>query len=148
MVADAFTHPRFKYFPEAGEDPYHSFLGVPLIEGGALEGVLVVQTVEPRSYSASETRMLTTVAAQVASLVGDARLLEKAVAAAHAVPPVPTAPEGPPVAVLQGAALSPGRGLGQAYVIDGFDNWRGTVPLTSKDPVEQKRRLARALEAA
>ena len=30
VVADATTHPRFKYFPEAGEDPYHSFLGVPL----------------------------------------------------------------------------------------------------------------------
>ena len=34
MVPDAFEHPRFKYFPEAGEDPYHSFLGVPLVEGG------------------------------------------------------------------------------------------------------------------
>ena len=50
MVADAFQHPRFKYFPEAGEDPYHSFLGVPLVEGGALQGVLVVQTVEPRVF--------------------------------------------------------------------------------------------------
>src|SRR5437764_5318260 len=54
MVKDAFEHPRFKYFPEAGEDPYHSFLGVPLIEGGQLEGVLVVQTVEPRIFSANE----------------------------------------------------------------------------------------------
>jgi len=38
VVEDATTHPRFKYFPEAGEDPYHSFLGVPLIEGGLLQG--------------------------------------------------------------------------------------------------------------
>ena len=30
VVADATTHPRFKYFREAGEDPYRSFLGVPL----------------------------------------------------------------------------------------------------------------------
>jgi signal transduction protein with GAF and PtsI domain len=29
VIADAGTHPRFKYFPEAGEDRYHSFLGVP-----------------------------------------------------------------------------------------------------------------------
>ena len=28
MVADATMHPRFKYFREAGEDPYRSFLGV------------------------------------------------------------------------------------------------------------------------
>src|SRR6516162_6939881 len=54
-VSDAFEHPRFQYFPEAGEDPYHSFLGVPLVEGGELQGVLVVQTVAPRTYSANET---------------------------------------------------------------------------------------------
>src|SRR5438270_1668002 len=63
MVADAPRHPRFKYFPETGEDPYRSFLGVPLVEGGALQGVLVVQTVEARQFSPSEVRMLVTVAA-------------------------------------------------------------------------------------
>src|SRR5437588_8695576 len=61
-VEDAFQHPRFKYFPEAGEDPYHSFLGVPLVEGGALQGVLVVQTLEPRTFSSNEVRMLVTAA--------------------------------------------------------------------------------------
>src|SRR5215467_193072 len=68
MVPDAFQHPRFKYFPEAGEDPYHSFLGVPLVESGDLQGVLVVQTVEPRNFSPSEIRTLVTVAAQLASM--------------------------------------------------------------------------------
>ena len=38
------NHPRFKYFSEAGEDAYQSFLGVPLIDRGVLQGVLVVQT--------------------------------------------------------------------------------------------------------
>src|SRR5262245_53641582 len=73
MVSDAFQHPRFKYFPEAGEDLYHSFLGVPLVEGGAPQGVLVVQTVEPRTFSPNETRMLVTVGSQLASLVSGAR---------------------------------------------------------------------------
>src|SRR5678816_430939 len=30
------NHPRFKYFSEAGEDAYQSFLGVPLIDRGVL----------------------------------------------------------------------------------------------------------------
>ena len=47
VVADATRHPRFKYFREAGEDPYHSFLGVPLMDRGLLQGVLVVQTHRP-----------------------------------------------------------------------------------------------------
>ena len=38
FVADATTHPRFKYFREAGEDSYRSFLGVPVIDRGLLQG--------------------------------------------------------------------------------------------------------------
>ncbi len=41
VVEDATKHPRFKYFRESGEDPYHSFLGVPLVDRGLLPGVLV-----------------------------------------------------------------------------------------------------------
>src|SRR5438477_12265014 len=37
------NHPRFKYFREAGEDDFQSFLGVPLTDRGVLQGVLVIQ---------------------------------------------------------------------------------------------------------
>jgi phosphotransferase system enzyme I (PtsP) len=147
MVAEAFGHPRFKYFPEAGEDPYHSFLGVPLVEGGALEGVLVVQTHEPRTFSASEVRMLVTVAGQLAPLVGDARLLERVAAAAHERPADAGATAPPSGAVLSGNPLSPGRGAGEAYVTDGFDDWRRTLP-HGQGPAAERRRLARAVGRA
>ena len=88
MEPDASAHPRFKYFPEAGEDPYHSFLGVPVIESGVVQGVLVVQTVERRPFLANEIRMLVTVGSQLAPLVSAARMLER-VAAADAVPRLP-----------------------------------------------------------
>ena len=54
----AIQHPQFKYFPEAGEEPYESFLGVPIGWKADLAGVLVVQTVEPRLYAEPEIRML------------------------------------------------------------------------------------------
>ena len=81
MEPDASAHPRFKYFPEAGEDPYHSFLGVPVIESGVVQGVLVVQTMERRPFSPNEIRMLVTVGSQLAPLVSAARLLERVAAA-------------------------------------------------------------------
>lgn len=144
MVPDAFNHPRFKYFPETNEDSFRSFLGVPLVEGGTLQGVLVVQTVEPRTFSPSEVRMLVSVAAQLAPLVGNARLLERVAVAAHQAPAA--RPEGSEV--LQGVPLSPGVGLGQAYVVDGFDEWRREVPLRAPDPARERARLARATAAA
>ncbi|HZE27157.1 MAG TPA: DUF3417 domain-containing protein, partial [Terriglobales bacterium] len=73
-------HPRFKYFSEAGEDAYQSFLGVPLIDRGVLQGVLVVQTVEPRVFHESEIQMLTEAAAQVAPVVSEARTLDRFIA--------------------------------------------------------------------
>ena len=57
-VEQVTKHPRFKYFPEAGEDPYQSFLGVPLIDRGVLQGVLVVQTVEARAFPENEIGLL------------------------------------------------------------------------------------------
>lgn len=74
------NHPRFKYFSEAGEDAYQSFLGVPLIDRGILQGVLVVQTAEPRIFREDEIRMLSEAAAQVAPVVAEARTLERFIA--------------------------------------------------------------------
>jgi glycogen phosphorylase len=74
------NHPRFKYFGEAGEDAYQSFLGVPLIERGILQGVLVVQTVEPRAFRDDEIQMLTEAAAQVAPVVSEARTIDRFIA--------------------------------------------------------------------
>src|SRR5216117_3273310 len=77
------THPRFKYFSEAGEEAYQSFLGVPLIDRGVLQGVLVIQTVAPRVFRENEVRMLIEAAAQVASVVSEARTLDRFIAPAQ-----------------------------------------------------------------
>src|SRR5271170_5041916 len=79
-VEHARSHPRFKYFSEAGEDAYESFLGVPLIDCGVLQGVLVVQTVEARTFRPDEVRMLVEAAAQVAPVVSEARTLDRFIA--------------------------------------------------------------------
>jgi starch phosphorylase len=74
------NHPRFKYFREAGEDAYQSFLGVPLIDRGVLQGVLVVQTIEDRTFREDEIRMMTEAAAQVAPVISEARTLARFIA--------------------------------------------------------------------
>ena len=82
-VDDVRNHPRFKYFKESGEEEYHSFLGVPLIDRGVLQGVLVVQTKDPRTYRDNEIRMLTEAASQVAPVVSEARTLDRFIAPAQ-----------------------------------------------------------------
>jgi glycogen phosphorylase len=82
-VPDARNHPRYKYFRDSGEEEYHSFLGVPLIDRGVLQGVLVVQTKEPRTFHESEIRMLAEAASQVAPVVSEARTLDRFIAPAQ-----------------------------------------------------------------
>jgi glycogen phosphorylase len=79
-VEHAQNHPRFKYFKEAGEELYQSFLGVPLIDRGVLQGVLIVQTVEARRFSEQEVAMLVEAAAEVAPVVSIARTLDRFIA--------------------------------------------------------------------
>ena len=74
------NHPRFKYFSESGEEDYHSFLGVPLVDRGVLQGVLVVQTKEARVFREDEIRMLVDAAAAVAPVVSEARMLDRFIA--------------------------------------------------------------------
>jgi len=82
-VEDVRNHPRFKYFRESGEELYHSFLGVPLIDRGILQGVLIVQTKDPREFLETEIRMLVEAANQVAPVVSEARTLDRFIAPAQ-----------------------------------------------------------------
>ncbi|HEX3117548.1 MAG TPA: DUF3417 domain-containing protein, partial [Candidatus Acidoferrum sp.] len=79
-LTHAKKHQRFKYFREAGEDGFEGFLGVPLIDRGVLQGVLIVQTTEARSFREDEVRMLMQAAAQVAPVVSEARSLDRFIA--------------------------------------------------------------------
>ena len=76
MVVDALAHARYKYFPETGEERYHSFLGVPIAEKKTALGVLVVQTLRRRRFTPNELRLLRAIAAQAGSIIVQARLLE------------------------------------------------------------------------
>ena len=82
-VEQVTAHPRFKYFRESGEDRFQSFLGVPIIDRGVLQGVLVVQAVEARSFTDEEVQALTAAAAQVAPVVSEARTLDRFIAPAQ-----------------------------------------------------------------
>jgi phosphotransferase system, enzyme I, PtsP len=76
-VPDAISHPRYKYFPETGEERFHTFLGVPVRDGRKKPlGVLVAQTLERRKFNKSEIRLLSTAANQVAQILSHFRLRE------------------------------------------------------------------------
>ncbi|WP_414644897.1 phosphoenolpyruvate--protein phosphotransferase [Brevundimonas sp.] len=74
-LSDAPSHPSFSYRPETGEDPYHAFLGAPLLRGGRAIGVLVVQNRSERRYDEDEVEDIQTIAMVLAETVASGELL-------------------------------------------------------------------------
>ena len=74
-LAEAQSHPNFAYRPETGEEIYHSLMGVPILRGGRVLGVLVVQNRTPRHYTEEEVETLETIATVLAELVASGELV-------------------------------------------------------------------------
>lgn len=76
-LADAQNHPLFAYRPETGEELFHSLVGVPIVRGGRVIGVLVVQNKSQRQYTDEEVETLETVAMVLAELVTSGELINR-----------------------------------------------------------------------
>ena len=71
-LEDAFSHPKFHYLAETGEDPFHAFLGVPVMHHGKVLGVMVVQQRDVRRFDQSEEAFLVTISAQLSAVIAHA----------------------------------------------------------------------------
>lgn len=76
VTSDAPLHPNFAYRPETGEDPLHSFLGVPLIRSGKSLGVLVLQNLISRRYTDEEVGAAQAVATLLAEIAASGELFD------------------------------------------------------------------------
>ena len=70
---DACRNPRFKYFIETKEDPFSSFLSVPIHRGSEKIGVLVVQHRQANYFKQADIMALRALAAQLAGTIANAR---------------------------------------------------------------------------
>jgi len=68
-IADAVKNPRYLHFPEASEEAFHGFLGVPIIHYRKVLGVLVIQSSKVQKFSEDDETFLITVAAQLAAAI-------------------------------------------------------------------------------
>lgn len=133
MAVDAMAHPRYKYFPETGEERYHSFLGVPVVDQRTARGVLIVQTSRRRRFTTEEVRLLKAIAVPVAGILAQTRLharletqekerlsyQERMSDAIDRLRDYEGQPAGRPGAQIRlvGLGASPGFGVGRAHLV-------------------------------
>jgi phosphotransferase system enzyme I (PtsP) len=85
--AHASCNPHFKYFEEAKEDRFESFLAVPIQRGVQRIGVLVVQHEKPDYFTETDVMALRASASQLAGAVENVRLLIDLYEATGQAPP-------------------------------------------------------------
>ena len=135
-LSDAQSHPSFSYRPETGEDPYHAFLGAPLLRGGRAIGVLVVQNRAARRYDEEEVEDIQTIAMVLAETVASGELL-----ALEELRDVEVAPHRPER--LKGQKFAEGLSFGQAVL---HEAPIAPEQLLADDPAAEETRLKEALE--
>jgi len=136
-LSDAPNNPNFSYRPETGEDPFHAFLGVPLLRGGRSIGVLVVQNRTERTYAEEEVEDLQIIAMVLAEMVAGGELFNEA-----ELKNVELAPHKPER--LKGTKFADGLAYGRAVLHE-----TAVMPsdLLSEDTPAESLRLQKAIEA-
>jgi phosphotransferase system, enzyme I, PtsP len=134
-LADAQSHPNFAYRPETGEEIYKSLMGVPILRGGRVVGVLVVQNRKARHYTEEEIEALETIAMVVAELVASGELVPRnETRPSEGIGLLPTR--------LSGIILCPGLAIGRAVL----HNPRPTLAeIVAENPARERERLSVAL---
>ena len=136
-LEDAQAHPAFAYRPETGEEIYRSLMGVPILRGGRVLGVLVVQNRISRRYAEDEIEILQTIAMIVAELAASGELvnpLEFAQSQAGGMLPVR----------LVGVRLNPGLAIGPAVL---HQPRLAIQQVVAEDVAAELDRLRRAMAA-
>src|SRR5665213_1503491 len=134
-LSDAPGHPAFSYRPETGEDPFHAFLGVPLLRGSRAIGVLVVQNRTSRVYGEDEVEDLQIIAMVLAEMVAAGDLLSR-----EELKDVEIAPHRPER--LKGAKFADGLAFGIAVL---HEAPVAVGRLLSEDVAAEEIRLAAAI---
>merc|ERR1712000_723940 len=115
------------------EEPFLSFLGVPIIHHKRLMGVMVVQQRDSRQFDQSEEAFLVTMSAQLAGVIAHAE------ATGNILEIPPSAEKKKKRTRFAGAPGAPGVGLGQAFVISPAADLSGVVDKPAESIEDEKR---------
>jgi phosphotransferase system enzyme I (PtsP) len=161
VIERAEEHPRYKYFPETGEERFASLMAVPLIVRGVTIGVITVQTRVPRLFEPHEVEIFKTCAQLIAPVVINARLLSlvgqseeqwqqsSEELALHGIPMAGAAAERPPRnRELRGMGTSRGIAIGPVHRLEDPLDLSHLDYVPSPDPQSEERDLLRAIQEA
>ena len=139
---NASEHPHFQLLSGIGEEPFHAFLGVPIIHHKIVLGVLVVQQAQRRRFDESDEAFLVTMSAQLAGVIAHAQVtgsIQEEYTDTNASPQGSTR--------VTGIGGSPGVAVGQVAVVSPVADLYAVPKKQTNDRRAELRAFKQALEA-
>lgn len=134
-LAEAAAHPAFVSCPETGNEDLKSFCGVPILRGGVVRGVLVIQNRLHREYSEEVVDILQTVSMVLAELIAFGGIVTiQEMSAPMSARERPT----------EGEGMSLGKGLAIGHAVF-YEPQLSMQNIVADDPKAQKFRLRQAV---
>lgn len=143
-IDDSCTHPDFHQNPLLGEDHFHAFLGVPIIQHRKLYGVLVAQSAEQRYFDDAEEAFLITLAAQLGGIIAHAEATGELAQLTQLKPMGLKKPDTVQLSLV-GIGSVPGVGIGTGVVIYPAADIDAVPRHTIDDPVAESNVFLEAL---
>lgn len=137
---NADQHPRFRYFPETGEERFHAFLGVPIIHFRKVLGVLVVQQQAVRRFGDDEVAFLMTMAAQLSGAIAHSQ-------ASGGIDGLQGESGLPRIGSIQGVPGAPGVAIGQGMVVYASADLNAVPDRAPDDPAAEVEAFLAAVQA-
>jgi phosphotransferase system enzyme I (PtsP) len=139
VLNDAPFHPRYAPAAETGGQPFHTFVGVPLIHYHQILGVLVAWKQVRGQFDKDEVSFFVTIAAQLAKVIYDAANVGVVIELVHK--------EAGENAYIQGVRAATGVAIGTATVIDPLANLE-SVPNRQAEDIDAQEIAFRAAVVA
>lgn len=139
VLNNAPSHPRYAPAAETGGQPFHTFLGVPLIHYQQVLGVLVAWKQVHGQFDKDEVSFFVTIAAQLAKVVYDAANVGVVIELVHK--------ETGENAYIQGVQAATGVAVGTATLIDPLANLE-SVPDRQAEDIDAQEIAFRAAVVA
>jgi len=139
-LADAPTHPSYHFITETGEQLFHGFLGVPIIQNRRVLGVLVVRQQKPRKFAELEETFLMTLASQLAGAITHAMASGELAAMEGG--------KDRQRSFMVGRSGAPGVGMGVAVVAFRSADLRSVPDRKADDPQREEESFMTAVESS
>ena len=128
----------YRYFPGIEEENFEAFLAVPILRGHRRVGALVVQDGVANYFTSNDIKALRAIAAQLAMVIENVRLLDGAREEAHGTEDVPVARKVARERILRGRSASSGTARGRALALGALQQESCVLP----DPAAAPHTLA------